>query len=86
MSVTNLSSYYKSISASGSPIANEIAAYEDPFAGEYFMVTVHDTTNNEYEMFECHVLDSDNQNIVKYGRIGTNSGLGTIGALHQVPQ
>ena len=81
MSVTNLSSYYKSISASGSPVANEIAAYEDPFAGEYFMVTVHDTTNNEYEMFECHVLDSNNQNIVKYGRIGTNSGLGTVGAV-----
>ena len=46
------------------------------------MVTVHDTTNDEYEMFECHLLDSSsNQNITKYGRIDTISGvgLGTVG-------
>ena len=81
MIVTNLSSYHKSISSSGSPTAVEIASYNDPFAGEYFMVTVHDTTNNEYELFECHVLDANNKNINKYANIDTVSGvgLGTVG-------
>ena len=79
MEVTNLSSYYKSIASSGSPTANLIATYDNPFAAEYFVVTVHDTTNNEYEMFECNVLDSDNFMIVKYGDVTTNVGLGTVG-------
>ena len=82
MIVTNLSSYHTSISSSGTPTANEIASFNNPFAAEYFMVTVHDTTNDEYEMFECHLLDSSsNQNITKYGRIDTISGvgLGTVG-------
>ena len=81
MIVTNLSSYHTGISSSATPSANEIASYNDPFAAEYFMVTVHDTTNDEYEMFECHVLDSNNNNITKYGRIDTVSGvgLGTVG-------
>ena len=79
MEVTNLSSYYKSIASSGSPTANLIATYDNPFATEYFVVTVHDTTNNEYEMFECNVLDSDNFMIVKYGDVKTNVGLGTVG-------
>jgi len=79
MITSNLSSYYKSISSSGSPTANLIATYDNPFATEYFVVTVHDTTNNEYEMFECNVLDADNIGIVKYGDIKTNVGLGTVG-------
>ena len=81
MIVTNLSSYHTGISSSATPSANEIASYNDPFAAEYFMVTVHDTTNDEYEMFECHVLDSNNNNITKYGQIDTISGvgLGTVG-------
>lgn len=76
---TNLSSYYKQISASATPVSHEIASYGDPFACEYFMVTVHDTTNDEYEVFECHVLDSNNLGIVKYGSIISYVGLGTIG-------
>ena len=72
MIVTNLSSYYKSVSTitigeeEYEPVAVEIASYNDPFIGEYFMVTVHDTLNDEYELFECHVLDGNNQNINKY--------------------
>jgi hypothetical protein len=77
--VTDLSSYYKSIPSSSNPAPQVIASYEDPYASEYFMVTVHDTTNDEFEMFECHVIDSDNLSIVKYGRIFTFVGLGTVG-------
>lgn len=78
--VSNLSSYDTTIASSGSPTANLIANYENPFASEYFIVQVTDTTNNEYEMFEVAVLDSvDNENFVKYGDIVTNVGLGTVG-------
>ena len=87
MIVTNLSSYYKSVSTitigeeEYEPEAVEIASYNDPFGGEYFMVTVHDTLNDEYELFECHVLDGNNQNINKYANIDTvfGVGLGTVG-------
>ena len=78
--VSNLSSYDTTISASGTPSANLVANYENPFACEYFIVQVTDTTNNEYEMFEVAVLDSvSNENFVKYGDIVSNVGLGTVG-------
>ncbi len=78
--VTNLSSYSKSITSSGTPVENIVASYSSPFNSEYFIVSVEDTTNNEYEMFEVNVLDNDTVNrIVKYGDIRTNVGLGTVG-------
>jgi hypothetical protein len=78
--VTNLSSYSKSIVSSGSPVENIVASYTSPFNSEYFIVSVEDTTNNEYEMFEVNVLDNDGVNrIVKYGDIRTYVGLGTVG-------
>ena len=77
--VTNLSSYNVDIAASGSPTANLVANYENPFACEYFIVQVTDSTNNEYEMFECAVIDSTNEGIVKFADIKTNVGLGTVG-------
>jgi len=78
--VSNLSSYDTTIAASVSPTANLVANYDNPFACEYFIVQVTDTTNNEYEMFEVAVLDSvSNENFVKYGDIVTNVGLGTVG-------
>jgi hypothetical protein len=79
MIVTNLSSYFKSIASSASPTENIIASYEDPFACEYFMVSVEDTTNEEFDFFEVHALDSNNEGLTKYGQIITNSGLGTVG-------
>jgi len=78
--VSNLSSYDTTIAASGSPTANLVASYSNPFACEYFIVQVQDTTNSEYEMFEVAVLDSvSNEAFVKYGDIVTNVGLGTVG-------
>jgi len=78
--VSNLSSYDVNIAASGSPTANLVASYNNPFASEYFIVQVQDTTNNEYEMFEFAILDSvSNEAFVKYGDIVTNVGLGTVG-------
>ena len=80
MVVTNLSSYSKSIASSGSPVANVIASYSEPFTSEYFIVSVEDTTNNEYELFEVNVLDNIyNESYVEFAKITTNVGLGTVG-------
>ena len=44
------------------------------------MVVVTDTTNNNYEMFECVICNSSsNQTITEYGNIDTDSTLGSIG-------
>ena len=78
--VTNLSSYSKSINSSASPVENIVASYSSPFNSEYFIVSIEDTTNNEYEMFEINILDNSTvDRIVKYGDIKTNVGLGTVG-------
>jgi len=84
MVVTNLSSYSKTIAASASPVENVVASYSTPFNSEYFILSIEDTTNNEYEMYEVNILSFDSTNrIVKYGDIVTNqitnAGLGTVG-------
>ena len=79
MIVTNLSSYFKSIASSGSPTENIIASYEDPFASEYVMISVEDTTNEEIKLLKVHALDSYNEGWTKYRQIITNSCLGNFG-------
>jgi hypothetical protein len=79
--VGNLESYYLSIFQHSNPVAQTIASYSDPFSSGYFLVTIEDVTNDQYEMFECHLVDSDTLNIVKYGQVLSNCcGLGTVGA------
>jgi len=81
LEVSNLESYYLSIFQHSNPVAQTIASYSDPFSSGYFLVTIEDVTNDEYEMFECHLVDSDTLNIVKYGQVLSNCcGLGTVGA------
>ena len=50
---SRLNSNYKVISASGSPSANTILQFEEPYSTGYYIVSVKDTTNNQYELFEC---------------------------------
>ena len=56
---SRLNSNYKSISASGSPSANTILQFEEPYSTGYYIVSVKDTTNNQYELFECAVITSE---------------------------
>ena len=78
--VSNVSSYSVDIASSGSPTANVVASYNSPYNCEYFIVSASDTTNNEYEMFECMVLNNDeNQEIVQYARIYSSAPIGTVG-------
>ena len=81
LTTSQLSSYYTSITSSGSPVANTIASYSEPDETSYFFVSVEDTTNNEYEAFEVVVLSSSvGETFVEYGNLFTGSaGIGTIG-------
>jgi len=89
-----LQSTTTNITSSGSPTENVIAEYpthvslsEDRYDAGYFMIQVHDTTNNRYEFLEYIVIDdhiegasSGETFATEYGNIQTHSGLGTFGS------
>ena len=77
---SRLNSNYKAISASGSPSANTILSYEEPFSSGYYVVSVKDTTTNQYELFELCVLSSEsNQTFVEWANIYSGGSIGQIG-------
>ena len=77
---SRLNSNYKSISASGSPSATTILQFEEPYSSGYYVVSVKDTTNNQYEMFEVAVIASEsNEAFVEFANIITGGSIGQIG-------
>ena len=80
LSESRLNSNYKSISASGSPSATTILQFEEPYSTGYYIVSVKDTTNNQYEMFECAVIASEsNEGFVEFANIYTGGSIGQVG-------
>ena len=86
LSVHRQGSNYKSISASGSPTAHVIGSYTAPFYGGYYIVSVENTTDSEYELSEVLAINSDrNEVISQFGMINTEdppfgyTGIGTVG-------
>jgi len=74
-----------SIAASGSPVANSIAEYDDTvYNAGYFIVNVSDPDNNEHQISEVMVVDDgpdfSDLYITEFGNVSTGSGLGTFGA------
>jgi hypothetical protein len=72
-----------SIAATTSPIQNIIFSYPDSYSNSYFLITVADTTNNEYQLSELVVLNNATNNEVYYTEFGvveTESSLGVISA------
>jgi hypothetical protein len=70
-----------SIASSNSPIKNKISGYSYPYEGSYYIVSIEDKTNNNYQMSEILITDNQSETfIVNYGEVYTNSGLGTFGA------
>ena len=76
-----LESKFTSISASGSPTANTIASYSGITEAGYHIVTVEDTTNNEYESFEVITLQSVStpSEFVEYANVDSGGSLGQVG-------
>lgn len=75
-----LTSGYKSITSSGSPSANTVVQFEDPYSTGYYVVSVKDTTNNQYELFEvCVIASGSNEGFVEFGNINTGVSIGQVG-------
>ena len=94
MKHARLQSTTTNIVSSGSPTENIIAEYpshvsinQDRYDAGYFMIQVHDTTNNRYEFLEYFVVDdhiegesSSETFDTEFANIQTHSGLGTFGS------
>jgi hypothetical protein len=79
--LSTLESNYVSISSSPTPTNNIIAEYSNENSGAYLIVSIEDTTNNNYEMLELIVVnDSTNTYLTQYGALASNSGIGTFGS------
>ena len=77
---SRLNSGYKSIASSGSPSANTILQFEEPYSTGYYIVSVKDTTNSQYEMFEvCVIASGSNEGFVEFANIYTGGSIGQIG-------
>jgi hypothetical protein len=87
---SKLSSNYVSIASSTSPNANIITTYDNQtYSCAYCLVSIEDTTNNNYQISEVLVVDDKNNSpsfastdayISEFGIIQTNTSLGTITA------
>ena len=83
--VAELQSFHTSIGSSASPGIHTIAEYTcgglDDYSAAYYLVSVEDTTNNEYQLTELIVLnDNGGSYITEYGTLTTGSGIGTFDA------
>ena len=77
---SRLNSGFTSMTSSGSPSASTILQFEEPYASGYYIVSVKDTTNNQYEMFECCVLASEsNESFTDWAYNYTGGTIGQIG-------
>jgi hypothetical protein len=84
--IGSLQSFYTSIGSTSSPGIHTIATYtcggENDYQAAYYIVSIEDTTNDQYQLSEIIVLNDNSESyITEYGTLTTGSGIGTIGAL-----
>jgi hypothetical protein len=78
---SKIQSNYVAISSSSTPGITTISTYSSDYDGAYYVVSVKDATNNEYQVSEVIVLDDDtNCYISEFGVVNTGDSLGSIGA------
>ena len=82
LNTSQLDSKVTSISASGSPSATTVASYEsETFNGAYYIVSVEDTTNSQYQISEVICVDDGTETYVtEYAINQTNANLGDFSA------
>ena len=62
-------------------IAATISTYTSTYEGSYYIVSIEDLTNNQYQVSEVVVVDDDvDAYIAEFGIVQTNSSIGSIGA------
>ena len=84
LSAAVISSSYTAIGSTSSPTAVGITSYYTvgtaATSAAYYIMSIHDTTNDFYEMTEVCVLNSStNESWIEFGTVQTSSGLGTVG-------
>jgi len=79
---STLSSHYTSIASSATPGITTIASYNSlVYSGAYYIVSVEDLTNNQYQVSEVVVANETTEvHVSEFGIIQTNSSIGAIGA------
>lgn len=81
LNTSEIRSSYVSISSSPTPSQVAISTYSATYESSYYIVSIKDTTNNEYQVSELVVInDSTDAYLTEFGSIETSSGLGTFGA------
>lgn len=76
-----IKSTYTSIVSSGSPVENTIAQHSTSYASGYYIVSVEDTTSQNYQVSELMLVNDDTTvSIVEFGKITTQNGIGTYSA------
>ena len=75
--IASLESFHTSLSSSGSPGIHTIATYtcggENDYQAAYYIVSIEDTTNDQYQVSEVIVLNDNSESyITEYGTIVTN--------------
>ena len=73
-----LDTRYTAISASASPGITTVAKYEtETFAAGYYIVSIEDVSNSQYQISEILVVDDGtNGNLTEYGIVQTGGNLG----------
>jgi len=78
---TRIESSHVAISSTPTPGITTIASYSSTYEGSYYVVSVEDLTNNQYQVSEVVLVDDDTEAyFVEFGIIQTNSSIGSIGA------
>jgi hypothetical protein len=68
--------------SSTSPIASTIAEYANSYSCAYYIVSIEDTTNNQYQISEVVIVDDGiTPSLTEFGVLQTGTNLGSIGAL-----
>jgi hypothetical protein len=75
-----LDSRITSIASTSSPVANVVCEYSKPYSCAYYVISLEDTTNNQYQVSEIIVLDdANNSYFTEFGILKTGSGIGSFG-------
>jgi hypothetical protein len=78
---SRLESSYVAISSTPTPGITTISSYSSDYEGCYYIVSLEDLTNNQYQISEVVVVnDNVNSYISEFGIIQTNSSIGSIGS------
>ena len=84
MSTAIVSSAYTAIGSTTSPTAVGITSHyrvgTGATAAAYYLLSIHDTTNDNYDLTEvCALNSSTNESWVEFGTVGSSGGIGTVG-------